>query len=176
MHCPPRLLAVALILALPAAARAQSAVRDDSGSQFGITIWGLSYHVNRGADYNEDNWGLGLRYYNRPEWRWLGSNRNNRVFLEADALRNSNRGLVVPVSAAVEYQIAPLPGPCSLLAVGALALAYYQYPAQNRTEIKFGPVPGIDVGCGHLHTNVIVVLRKSSEPIAAITASLTIGF
>jgi hypothetical protein len=37
-------------------------------------------------------------------------------------------------------------------------------------------VPGVSIGCGHMKTNVMAVLRKSSEPLAALTASLTIMF
>jgi hypothetical protein len=155
----PLLLCLAILLALPSASYAD-------GQQWGITIWGLSYHVDRSVDYNEDNWGLGFRYYLKPE----------RFFVEADALRNSNRGLVLPVSAGAEFRIAPLPAGCRLLGVGALTLAYYQYPNRNTTDIKFGPVPGVSVGCGHVKANLMAVLRKSSEPLAALTASLTIVF
>ena len=35
--------------------------------RWGVSIWGLSYHVDRSVDYNEDNWGLGLRYYFKPD-------------------------------------------------------------------------------------------------------------
>jgi len=153
------LLSLVVFLALPAAAHA-----DDE--RWGITIWGLSYHVDRSVDYNEDNWGLGLRYYLKPE----------RFFLEVDALRNSNRGLVLPVSAGAEFRMAPLPAGCKLFAVGALTVAYYQYPNRNTSDVKVGPVPGIAIGCGRFKGNVMAVLRKSSEPLAAITASLTIGF
>jgi len=155
----PLLLCLAILLALPSAVRAE-------GQHWGMTIWGLSYHVDRSVDYNEDNWGLGLRYYLKPE----------RFFVEADALRNSNRGLVLPVSAGAEFRIAPLPASCRLLGVGALTLAYYQYPNRITTDIKFGPVPGVSVGCGHVKANLMAVLRKSSEPLAALTASLTIVF
>jgi hypothetical protein len=164
-----RLLVVLTLIAVPAAAHAEE-------GPWGVSIWGLSYHVNRSVDYNEDNWGLGLRYYNRPGWKWLGHDQDNRVFLEGDALRNSNRGLVIPLSAGAEYHIAPLPVGCKLFAVAALTLAYYQYPNRSTTDIKFGPVPGVAVGCGHLKGNVMAVLRKSSEPLAALTASLTIVF
>ena len=150
-------LAVLLVVGSPARA-------DDE--RWGITIWGLSYHVDRSIDYNEDNWGLGLRYYLKPE----------RFFLEVDALRNSNRGLVLPVSAGAEFRIAPLPAGCKLFAVGALTVAYYQYPNRDTTDVKFGPVPGVAFGCGRFKGNVMAVLRKSSEPLAALTASLTIGF
>jgi hypothetical protein len=155
------LLCAALLLALPGAARA-----DADDQRWGVSLWGVSYHVNRSVDYNEDNWGLGVRYYFKP----------NRLFVEADALRNSNRGLVLPVSLGVEFRIAPLPAGCKLLGVAALTAAYYQYPNQNRTEVKMGPVPGLTVGCGRVKANVIAVLRKSSEPLAALTASLTLMF
>jgi hypothetical protein len=79
------------------------------GRQWGIAIWGLSYHVDRSADYDEHNWGLGLRY-------------------------------------------------------------------TDMSVIKFGPVPGVAIGCGRVKTNVMAVRRQSSEPLAALTASLTIVF
>jgi len=152
------LLVVALVVLLPSRARAED--------RWGISIWGLSYHVDRSVDYNEDNWGLGLRYYLKPD----------RYFVEFDALRNSNRGLVLPLSAGAEFRMAPLQAGCKLLGVAALTVAYYQYPSRNVTEIKVGPVPGIAIGCGRVKGNIMAVLRKSSEPLAALTASLTIGF
>ncbi len=153
------LLVPLLLLGLPSRTYGQE-------RQWGLSIWGVSYHVNRSVDYNEDNLGLGVRYYVKPD-RW---------FLELDALRNSNRGLVVPLSAGAEFRIAPLPAGCRLFAVAALTLAYYQYPNRNTSDIKLGPVPGVAIGCGRVKTNVMAVLRKSSEPLAAVTASVTIMF
>jgi hypothetical protein len=151
-------VAVAVVAALPVTARAQG--------QWGVSVWGLSYHVDRSVDYNEDNWGLGLRYYFK----------RNKYFVEGDALRNSNRGLVLPLSAGAEFRVAPLPATCKLFAVAALTLAYYQYPNRDTTDIKFGPVPGVSIGCGHVKANGVAVLRKSSEPLAALAASVTILF
>ena len=160
MRCHAPLLPILLLLlALPTEARAQ-------GQQWGLDIWGLSYHVDRSVDYDEHNWGLGLRYYFKPD----------KYFVEADALRDSNRGLVVPVALGAEFRIAPLPAGCTLFAVAALTAAYYQYPNRNTADIKIGPVPGVAVGCGRVKANVMAVLRKSSEPLAALTASLTILF
>ena len=156
---PAWALALALLLVTPAAAHAEP-------GPWGLSIWGLSYHVDRSVDYNEDNLGLGLRYYVKPD----------RLFIELDALRNSNRGLVLPLSAGLEFRIAALPAGCRLSGVAALTLAYYQYPNRNTTDIKFGPVPGVTIGCGRVKANVMAVLRKSSEPLAALTASLTIMF
>ena len=156
---PPVLALLLLLLVMPPAAYA------DPGP-WGLSLWGLSYHVDRSVDYNEDNLGLGLRYYVKPD----------RLFIELDALRNSNRGLVLPLSAGLEFRIAPLPAGCRLSGVAALTLAYYQYPNRKTTDIKFGPVPGATIGCGRVKANVMAVLRKSSEPLAALTASLTIMF
>jgi hypothetical protein len=142
--------------------------------QWGVSIWGLSYHTDRSVDYNELNWGLGLRYAT-PE-PWLGATGDNRLFFEVDALRDSNRGLALPISAGAEFRIAPLPAGCKLFASAALTVAYYQYANRDTADIKVGPVPGISIGCGRVRTNVEIVLRKSSEPLAALTASLTILF
>ena len=164
------LFVLVLLLACPGAARAQD-------SQWGITIWGRSYHTDRSVDYDENNWGLGLRYYNKPDWHWLGRDEDNRLFAEADALRNSNRGLTVPLSLGGEFHIAPLPAGCRLFVVAALTAAYYQYPSRNIAVVKWGPVPGVAIGCGrHFRTNVMAVLRGESEPLAALTASVTIMF
>ncbi len=153
------LVVLALVTASAATLRAEE-------RRWGLALWGLSYHVDRSVDYNEDNLGLGVRYYAKPE----------RLFIEVDALRNSNRGLVLPLSAGLEFKVAPLPAGCKLSAVAALTLAYYQYPNRNSADIKVGPVPGVAIGCGRVKINMMAVLRKNSEPLAALAASLTIMF
>jgi hypothetical protein len=152
------LAALTLIAACPATMHAEE-------QRWGLAIWGLSYHVDRSVDYNENNVGLGVRYYLKPD-RW---------FVEVDALRNSNRGLVLPASLGLEFGHAPVLG-CELSGVVALTAAYYQFPNTDSSVIKYGPVPGVAVGCGRVRANIMAVLRKSSEPLAAITASLTIMF
>ena len=153
------LVALTLIAASPATMRAED-------RRLGLALWGLSYHVDRSVDYDERNWGLGLRYYIKPD----------KYFVEVDALRDSNRGLVLPLSAGAEFRMAPLPAGCTLFGVAALTVAYYQFANTGTGVIKFGPVPGVTVGCGRVKLNAIAVLRKSSEPLAALTASLTIMF
>jgi hypothetical protein len=152
------LFVVVLLVVAPAAASA-----DDDVPRWGLTIWGLSYHVNRTVDYNEGNWGLGIRYYVKPRL----------VFVEADALRNSNRGLVLPVSAGVELGIGSI-GRCRLSAIGAFTVAYYRNQRMDTSQVKFGPVPGMSIGCGHFKANMLAVLRPSNEPLAAIVWSMTI--
>jgi hypothetical protein len=171
------LLVLALSLGLQSTAFAEDRKKQsqEKPSQWGISIWGLSYHPNDSIDYDSVNWGLGVRYYSRPQWRWLGKNQDNRVFLEFDAFRNSNGGLVLPLSAGAEYRIGSVSDFCKLFAVGALTLAYYQNPAKDRTELKFGPVPGMAIGCGHVKVNISAVLT-SKAPLAAIVGSMTILF
>jgi hypothetical protein len=154
------LLVVMLVVARPA-----PAVADGDDPRWGVIVWGLSYHVNRTADYNEGNWGAGVRYYVKP----------HRLFLEGDALRNSNRGLVLPVSVGAEFGFASIRA-CRLSAVGAITVAYYRNQQTDTTEFKFGPVPGFSIGCGHFAANMLTVLRQSNEPLAALVWSLSILF
>jgi hypothetical protein len=157
-----RLLFIVVLLAgLPSAASAD----DAQDQRWGVTIWGLSYHVNQSIDYAAGNYGLGLRFYPVKQ----------HLFIEADALRNSNRGLVVPLSIGAEFGIAHIAA-CRLGGIAAFTAAYYDNPRKDLTEIKVGPVPGVSFGCGHFKTNVVAVLSKSEHPLAAIAASLTILF
>jgi hypothetical protein len=150
-------LAAACVIALAPPARAA----DDPA--WGVTIWGVSYHFDTGIDYDEHNWGAGIRYY-----------LNHHVFVEGDVLRNSNRGLVLPVSAGVELGMGTIFHACSVSAVGALTLAYYQNLRTESNYFRFGPVPGVSVRCGRVQPNVIAVLTPSPRIVAAIVASVTI--
>ena len=152
---------VVLIAACPASAFADP----DQDQRWGVTLWGLSYHANKSIDYAAGNYGLGLRFY--PVKQYL--------FIEADALRNSNRGLVAPLSIGAEFRIVRI-GACRLGGIAALTAAYYDNRRTDVTEIKVGPVPGLSVGCGRFKTNVLAILSKSDRPLAAVTASLTILF
>jgi len=89
-------------------------------------------------------------------------------------LRNSNGGVAVPVSAGLDLKIASLGHACTLFAVAAGTVVYYQNSRTDREYVKAGPVPGLTLGCGRVRTNAIVVLRPSHQPVAVIAASLTI--
>jgi len=153
-------LTIALVTFFVRAASAQ----EDAERRWGVSIWGVSYHINRSIDYDEANVGLGVRYL-----------FNKYFFVEADALRDSNRGLVLPVSAGAELGFKSI-GPCRLAAVAALTLAYYQNLRTESDYFKFGPVPGAAITCGRAKTNIVVILSPSRQPIAALAASLTILF
>ena len=158
---PKRLL---VAMALVVTGFSSPAVADEPpDKRWGISIWGLSYHIDDAIDFDEANVGLGLRYY-----------FSHRVFVEADALRNSNRGLAVPVSAGLDFKVASLGQACSLYAVAAGTVVYYQNPRTEREYFQAGPVPGVTLGCGRVKTNAIVVLRPSRQPVAVIAASITI--
>jgi len=152
-------LALAIVAGLAAPARAQ-----ESAQQLGISIWGLSYHINRDKDFDEANFGLGLRYY-----------FNRFLFVEADALHNSNGGLVAPVSVGLDLKFASIHS-CNLYAVAAGTIAFYQNPRTDHDNLRFGPVPGVTLGCGWVKTNAILVLQPKSQPFSVIAASLTLMF
>ena len=158
---PKRLLVALAILVTGFASPALAA--EDPDKRWGISLWGLSYHIDDEIDFDEANVGLGLRYYvNQP------------VFFEVDALRNSNGGLAVAMSAGFELKVASLGRACALYAVAAGTVVYYENPRTERDDFKAGPVPGVTLGCGRVKTNVIVVLRPTSQPVSVIAASLTI--
>jgi len=133
--------------------------------RWGVTIWGVSYHLNDSIDYDQHNWGAGLRYY---VWR--------HVFVEGDALRNSNRGIVLPASIGAELGIGTLFHACDVSAVAALTVAYYQNLRTQSNYIRYGPVPGVSVRCGRIQPSVIAVLSPSHTVLAALVGSLTIRF
>ena len=98
---------------------------------------------------------------------------NRLVFTEVDALRNSNGGLAVPVSAGLDLKVASL-GRCTAYAVAAGTVVYYQNARTGKNYFRAGPVPGVTLGCGRVKTNAIIVLRPSRQPVSVIVASLTI--
>ena len=158
---------------------AYAAAGDDNDRLCGtwaINAWGLSYHIKDNAAYDDANVGAGVRCYARPNWRVLGKSRENRLLLQLDALRNSHNGLTLPASAGAEFKVAAFRERCGLFALGALTFAYYDNRDRKTDYVKWGPVPGVAVGCGRLRSNVIFVPSHSSQVIAVITASLTVVF
>jgi hypothetical protein len=155
-----RFLTLTLLLA---ACSSPLLAEQDPDRRLGISMWGLSYHVDDAIEFEEANLGLGLRYY-----------AGRRVFVEIDALRNSNGGLAVPLSAGMDFRFASLGDACALYAVVAGTVVYYQNRRTAVDYVKAGPVPGLTLGCGRFKTNAIVVLTGDRQPVAAIAASLTI--
>lgn len=153
----------AVAIALASAALATNAGAQEPDTRWAVTLWGLSYHVDKTIDYDEHNWGAGIR-------RYFG----RRVFVEADGLRNSNRGLVIPASIGIELGIGTLFDSCHMSAVAALTAAYYENTRTHVDDFKIGPVPGVAVRCGRIQPNVVAVLRRAGEPLVALVAAVTI--
>ncbi len=142
-----------------------------------LNLWGLSYHPDRSKGYNEQNWGAGFSCYTRPDIPWLlGSGKDNRLVFEGDALLDSWRGLMVPVSVGLNYKLKTLGGGCKLYFVGALTVAYYDNPVKNVAEVDWGPIPGVSLGCGNIRTNVMLVPSATQVPLAVAIASVSIVF
>lgn len=158
------------------AGQVQKEVDEAFCQQWGINFWGLSYHTDKNVDYNSTNWGIGLSCYKRPNWRWLGKSKDNRVFIQTDSMINSYNGLLVTSLAGVEYKIAKTSDGCKLFTDIALTLAYYQNPIKERSEIKFGPVPGLALGCGNFKSNVAFVPSVDKNHLAAVVASFSVLF
>jgi hypothetical protein len=157
-----RLLVTSLACAVMLAPCAAAA---DEDGRLGVTIWGLSYHVDNSIDYEANNWGAGFRYY-----------VSRHLFVEGDALRNSNRGLALPVSIGGELPVASIGGACRVSAIGALTVAFYQNVRTGTDYVRWGPVPGVSVRCGHVQPNVIAVLSRSDRLLAALVGSVTVRF
>lgn len=145
--------------------------------QFSVNLWGLSFHPDRSKDYNEHNWGAGLSCYARPEIPWLlGRDRDNQLVFEGDAMLNSWRGVMVPVSIGTNYRVKTFSGGCKLYVVAALTVAYYNNPVRNVSEVDWGPIPGVSLGCGNIRTNMMLVPSASKVPLAVAIASMSIVF
>jgi hypothetical protein len=140
-----------------------------------LAIWGISYHIDRSRGYNENNWGVGLRYSGKPDWRWLGRKPATRLFLEVDVLTNSYKGLVLPASFGLEYDAASVGPHCSLLMTAAFTTAYYQKPERDRPELRYGPVPSFAVGCGRWRMNVAVLFSPSRRILDGFVGFLRVG-
>ncbi len=168
-------LFVLVIVSLPASASADDG-KDQICGTWAINAWGLSYHIRQNGDYSDANLGAGVRCYARPHWWVPGRNRDNRLLVEIDTLRNSHKGLIVPASAGAEFKLASFRERCGVFVMGVLTFAYYDNPDRKTDYIKWGPVPGVAVGCGKWRPSVIFVPSHSRQVIAVITTSMTFVF
>jgi hypothetical protein len=150
---------------------------DGPCGQMSLNLWGLSYHPDRTKGYNEQNWGAGFSCYAHPKIPWLlGSGRDNRLVIEGDAMLNSWRGLIVPLSVGANYRVKTFSGGCKLFFVAAMTVAYYNDPVKNVSEVDWGPIPGVSLGCGNIRTNMTLVPSASKAPLSVAIASVSIVF
>ena len=145
--------------------------------QMSINLWGVSYHPDRTKGYNEQNWGAGFSCYSHPDIPWLlGKGSDNRLVIEGDAMLNSWRGLMVPLSVAANWRVKTFSSGCKMYFFTALTVAYYNNPIKNIGEVDWGPVPGMSLGCGNIRTNMMLVPSASRVPLAVAIASMSIVF
>lgn len=145
--------------------------------QMSLNLWGLSYHPDRTKGYNEQNWGAGFSCYSRPNIPWLlGTGADNRLVIEGDAMLNSWRGIMVPLSLGANWKLKTFASGCKLYAVTALTVAYYDNPQKNISEVDWGPIPGASFQCGAVRTNMMLVPSASKAPLAVAIASMSIVF
>ena len=150
---------------------------DGPCQQMSLNIWGLSYHPDRTKGYNEQNWGAGFSCYTRPDIPWLlGKSQDNRLVIEGDAMLNSWRGLMVPVSIGANWRIKTFSDGCKLYFVTAMTVAYYNHPQTHISEVDWGPIPGVTLGCGKVRTNMMLVPSASRVPLAVAIASMSFVF
>ncbi len=145
--------------------------------QMSVDLWGLSYHPDRTKGYNEHNWGAGFSCYTRPNLQWLlGRDQDNTLAFEGDGMLNSWRGLMVPISMGANWRLKTFANGCKVFGVAALTVAYYNNPIRNVSEIDWGPIPGVSLGCGAVRTNLVLVPSASRVPLAVAIASVSIVF
>jgi hypothetical protein len=145
--------------------------------QMSLNLWGLSYHPDRTKGYNEQNWGVGFSCYTHPDIPWLlGRGGDNRLVVEGDAMLNSWRGLMVPLSIGANWRIKTFSDGCKLYFVTAMTVAYYNHPQTGVSEVDWGPIPGVSIGCGKVRTNMMLVPSASRVPLAVAIASMSIVF
>jgi hypothetical protein len=145
--------------------------------QMSINLWGVSYHPDRTKGYNEQNWGAGFSCYSHPDIPWLlGKGVDNRLVIEGDAMLNSWRGLMVPLSVGANWRVKTFSSGCKMYFFTALTVAYYNNPIKNIGEVDWGPIPGVSLGCGNIRTNMMLVPSASRVPLAVAIASMSIVF
>ena len=151
--------------------------RDGACREMSLNLWGLSYHPDRTKGYNEQNWGAGFSCYSHPDIPWLlGKGSDNRLVIEGDAMLNSWRGLMVPLSVAANWKMKTFASGCKLYFVTAMTVAYYNDPVKNVSEVDWGPIPGVAFGCGTVRTNMMLVPSASKVPLSVAVASLSFVF
>jgi hypothetical protein len=146
-------------------------------SEWGTTLWGLSYHTPPKEDYNNLNVGFGMRCYTSIRWKWFGNaDHHNRIFIQSDVIRDSHYGTLVPLSIGTEYTLMTFSKKTSLLMDAAFTAAYYGFKAPVKSQVRVGPVPAFAVRHRNIQTNVTLVPRAQKNPLAAVTGSVTILF
>jgi len=131
-------------------------------ADLGLNIFGLSFHTNRSAGYNEVNPGLGLRYvFSRPSPNWA-------LFGDASFYYDSNREWAKYVALGAHYSLSPS------WKIGA-AIAYGQSRSYNQGQPFFAPIPGVAFLYHRIAFNVVVLpSEEAAAKIAGFAFFITV--
>ena len=131
-------------------------------ADLGLNIFGLSFHTNRSAGYNEVNPGLGLRYvFARPSPNWA-------LFGDASFYYDSNREWAKYVALGAYYSLSPS------WKIGG-ALAYGQSRSYNEGQPFFAPIPGVAFLYRRIAFNMVVLPSdEAAAKIAGFAFFLTV--
>jgi len=146
-------------------------------SQWGINIWGFSYHTNRrnknGDKYNEFNFGGGIICFIEEKPRGMGNDKSVKLFLSADAIKNSYEGLLSMITLGVEQEAVAFSGGGKIFVMGILTLAYYEDRVNKENQIMFGPAPGISYGYKKIRVNFVFIPKEDRSYLKAVAGSAT---
>lgn len=171
------LLCLAFLARAATADDGNAAAHDQNGPcrEWGLTLWGLSYHTPPDNNYNNLNWGFGMRCYTPIRWKWFGNaDHHNRVFIQSDLIRDSHYGVLVPLSIGTESTLMTFSENTSLLIHAAFTVAYYGFEPPIKSQVRVGPVPEFALKLHNIQANVTLVPRPQKNPLAAVTGSVTI--
>ena len=149
----PIAVAIAGMIGFCAQAVEAEAAADGSEARpgdLGLNVFGLSFHTDRSAGYNEINPGLGLRYvFWRPQPRW-------ELFGDTSIYYDSDRNWAKYVALGTYYRFA---GPWK---AGA-AIAYGQSRSYNQGRPFFAPVPGLAFEYRGVTLNAVLLPSEESD-------------
>ena len=133
-----------------------------SEANLGLNIFGLSFHKNRDAGYNELNAGIGLRYgFWRPATRWA-------LFADTSIYYDSNREWAKYVGLGTYYSLT------ASWKVGA-SIVYAQSQSYNQGKPFFSTVPGLAFEYRRIVLNMVVLPSEdATSKITGLALFLTI--
>jgi len=131
-------------------------------AHLGLNVFGLSFHTNRDAGYNEINPGVGLRYEVwRPAAHWS-------VFGDASVYYDSSREWAKYVGVGAYYSLT------SSWKIGA-TIVYAQSESYNRGKPFFAAVPGLAVEYRRVVFNVVLLpSERAASKVTGLALFLTI--
>lgn len=116
----------------------------------GLNVFGLSFHTDRSAGYNEINPGVGLRYvFWRPRPRW-------ELFGDTSIYYDSDRNWAKYIALGTYYRFA------GSWKAGA-AVAYGQSRSYNQGRPFFAPVPGLAFEYRGVTLNAVLLPSEESN-------------